>query len=83
MDIYNVYLGEGYGSLRNPITFRDYEKHPYGSWEKNANKACYQNKNSYSGKWKWRKMSTDWAFVLNEKQLARPTLISWVFIARI
>lgn len=45
MDIYNVYLGEGYGSLRNPITFRDYEKHPYGSWEKNVAKGSYYQQN--------------------------------------
>lgn len=53
MDIYNLYMGEGYGSLRNPVTFRDYEKHPYGSWEKTAsNKGSYyqqQQNKSYSG----------------------------------
>lgn len=46
MDIYNVYLGEGYGSLRNPVTFRDYEKHPYGSWEKNVAKGSYYQQNT-------------------------------------
>lgn len=53
MDIYNLYMGEGYGSMRNPVTFRDYEKHPYGSWEKTAsNKGSYyqqQQNKSYSG----------------------------------
>lgn len=53
MDIYNLYMGEGYGSMRNPVTFRDYEKHPYGSWEKTAsNKGSYyqqQQNKAYSG----------------------------------
>lgn len=44
-----MYLGEGYGSMRNPVMFRDYEKHPYGSWEKNVVKGSYyQQQNSSS-----------------------------------
>ena len=53
MDIYNVFLGDSYGSLRHPATFRDYEKHPYGSWEQNVTKASYyqqQQQNKSAGK---------------------------------
>lgn len=61
MDIYNLYMGEGYGSMRNPVTFRDYEKHPYGSWEKTAsNKGSYyqqQQNKAYSGGHSWKRPS--------------------------
>lgn len=47
MDVYNVYLGDG---LRNPMSFRDYEKHPYGSWEKSVGSYYQQNKSYNLGK---------------------------------
>lgn len=47
MDVYNMYVGDCASTYRNNM-FRDYEKHPYGTFEGNGQQPQQQRKSYYT-----------------------------------
>lgn len=47
MDVYNIYVGDCASIYRNNM-FRDYEKHPYGTFEGNGQQPQQQRKSYYT-----------------------------------
>lgn len=47
MDVYNMYVGDCASTYRNNM-FRDYEKHPYGTFEGNGQQPQQQRKSYYA-----------------------------------
>lgn len=47
MDVYNMYVGDCSSTFRTNM-FRDYEKHPYGTFEGNLQQQQQQRKSYYT-----------------------------------